>query len=117
MSKNPLLFILIFTSITLGFLTLIKGIQGQNLNLPTRAKVIGMVNGDLACYVDLVDDNGQEYLGIYAIFEICEQQETFLNKRVKLSYNEESFNDCESIEPCGKTKRVKAITEMTVIAQ
>jgi hypothetical protein len=74
-----------------------------------------MISGDLACYVELVDDKGKKYEGVFAIFEICEQERTFLNKRVRLSYHIENFNDCQSAEPCGKTKRETAIIKMQVL--
>ncbi len=70
--------------------------------------------GDLACYVTLIDEQGKEH-NINASFEICPQKEQFINKKVKLSYKILNFNDCQSIEPCGKTKKESAIVKMEVI--
>lgn len=70
--------------------------------------------GDLACYVTLIDEKGKEH-NISADFEICPQKEQFINKKVKLSYKILNFNDCQSNEPCGKTKKESAIVKMEVI--
>jgi hypothetical protein len=109
------LLIYIVTTVIINFFANTIVVRAQNLQLPRIAKVIGINQGDLACYVDLVDDNGRKYEGIYAIFEICEKPESFLKKKVKLSYREETFNDCESDQPCGKTKLITAITEMQLV--
>lgn len=109
------LLISIVTTVTINFFANPIVVRAQNLQLPSIAKVTGINQGDLACYVDLVDDNGRKYEGIYATFEICEQPESFLNEKVKLSYREERFNDCESDQPCGKTKLITAITEMQLV--
>ncbi len=61
-----------------------------------------LVTGDLMCYGTLIDKNGKEhYLG--ASFEICADQDYYLNKKVQLTYKEVNINDCKSSEPCGKT--------------
>lgn len=71
--------------------------------------------GDLACYVNLTDEKGKEH-NISADFDICPQKEQFINKKVKLSYKILPFNDCQSNEPCGKTKKESAIVKMEVIS-
>jgi hypothetical protein len=78
--------------------------------LPSIAKVTGLNQGDLACYVNLVDDEGRTY-EVLAHFEIC-QKTSLLNKKVKLTYKREEFNDCQSEEPCGKTQKQLAIVKM-----
>jgi hypothetical protein len=76
--------------------------------------VTELQTGDLMCYVILEDQNGEEfYEG--ATFDICEQEEVFLNQTVRLTYGVVNINDCESIEPCGKTREENIITDMTVI--
>ncbi len=70
--------------------------------------------GDLACYVTLIDEQGKEH-NINASFEICPQKEQFINQKVKLSYDILNFNDCQSNEPCGKTKKESAIVKMEVV--
>ena len=70
--------------------------------------------GDLACYINLIDEQGKEH-NINASFDICPQKEQFINQKVKLSYKILPFNDCQSNEPCGKTKEESAIVKMEVI--
>lgn len=83
----------------------------DGLGLPPQATITNLVSGDLACYVDLRDEDGQEYLGVYAVFDICEQED-LIGQKVGLVYQPEQFNDCESAEPCGKTKTQLAIAEV-----
>lgn len=90
--------------------TNLKAGEGQ----PKIATIKEIVQGDLACYVTLIDEQGKEQ-GLSASFDICTQDKTFLNKKVKLSYDILNFNDCESIEPCGKTKKESAIVKMEVV--
>jgi hypothetical protein len=78
---------------------------------PAVATVKGMVNGDLMCYVSLVDENNIKH-EVGATFEICENQNRFLNQKVRLSYEKVSVNDCESAEPCGKNRMESLIINM-----
>lgn len=87
---------------------------GQQSPKPKIATVKSMSNGDLACYVDLVDQKGKKSHE-YAKFEICAQEKTFLKKKVSLTYAKGSINDCQSNEPCGKSKTVILITKMKII--
>lgn len=73
-----------------------------------------LVTGDLMCYGTLIDESGKEhYLG--ASFEICADQDYYLNKKVRLTYKKVNINDCQSAEPCGKTRKEWIISQMTVI--
>jgi len=89
----------------------------QNPTSATAQPKIGtvkeMVNGDLKCYITLIDDQGTEH-NLGATFEVCEKPETFLNKKVSLVYRIESVSDCQSAEPCGKTKKESLITKMEI---
>ncbi|NJM86101.1 MAG: hypothetical protein HC769_04335 [Cyanobacteria bacterium CRU_2_1] len=87
----------------------------QAVNQPTTATVDSLVNGDLMCYATLIDENGVRYESVGATFEICAAQTLYLNKRVNLVYGEVSVNDCQSAEPCGKTRLQTLITQMTPI--
>ena len=78
---------------------------------PAVATVKGMVNGDLMCYVSLVDENNIKH-EVGATFEICENSNRFLNQKVRLSYKRVSVNDCESAEPCGKNRMESLIINM-----
>ncbi len=74
-----------------------------------------MVNGDISCYVTLVDQKGKKYEQVPAKFEICALEKTFLNKKVRLTYGKARVNDCQSAEPCGKTRIETLITQIKII--
>jgi hypothetical protein len=78
---------------------------------PTTGKLLKLVNGDLMCYVDLVDARGKKYHSLGAGFGICEQTK-LLNKRVKLTYKRGNVSDCQSAEPCGKSRVKNLISTM-----
>ncbi|WP_413199148.1 hypothetical protein [Nostoc piscinale] len=84
--------------------------------LPTIGTVKELVNGDLLCYATLIDEQGIEH-PVGASFEICAESAKFLNKKVRASYTIESVSDCQSAEPCGKTKKESIITKMEVLTQ
>lgn len=107
-------FISVITASTIGFFASPSAVQAQKVQRPTTAKVTGLTNGDLACYVDLVDTRGKSY-NIVGNFDLCSKQKTYLNKRVRLTYGKARINNCQSAEPCGKTRVVTAITRMQVI--
>lgn len=73
-----------------------------------------MTQGDIMCYVTLEDETGGSH-NLGATFEICAESETYLNKKVKLSYIEATVNDCQSIEPCGKTRQETLISTLEII--
>ena len=81
---------------------------------PKIGTIKSIEQGDLACYINLIDEQGKEH-NINASFDICPQKEQFINQKVKLSYKILPFNDCQSNEPCGKTKKESAIVKMEVI--
>ena len=81
--------------------------------LPESGIVKEVVQGDIMCYVTLTDDKGTKH-NLGATFDICATPEKFLNKKVSLVYGEETVNDCESAEPCGKSRKELLITKMTV---
>lgn len=81
---------------------------------PQVGTVKELVNGDLMCYVTLVDDKGGENRE-GASFEICADEKKFLNKKVRAIFTVESVNDCQSAEPCGKTRQESIITKMEVL--
>jgi hypothetical protein len=81
---------------------------------PQIGKIKELVNGDLLCYVTLVDDQGVENR-VGASFEICAEEGKFLDKKVRAIFTVESVNDCESAEPCGKTRQESIITKMEVL--
>jgi hypothetical protein len=84
-----------------------------NQSFPTKGKVLKLTNGDLMCYVDLVDAGGKKH-SLGADFSICEQSK-FLNQQVRLTYKKIKVSDCQSAEPCGKSKLKNAIVKMRLM--
>jgi hypothetical protein len=82
---------------------------------PTSGKVLQLTNGDLMCYVDLVDTRGKKY-NLGADFDICSQN-NLINKRVKLTYKKSKVNDCQSADPCGKTRVENLVVKMQPLLQ
>ncbi|MBW4645556.1 MAG: hypothetical protein KME23_21650 [Goleter apudmare HA4340-LM2] len=81
---------------------------------PKTGTIKEMVNGDLKCYVTLVDENGKQH-NLGASFDVCAQPKTLVNKKVSLSYSIESVSDCQSAEPCGKSKKELLITKIEIL--
>ncbi|GAB1544373.1 hypothetical protein NUACC21_70490 [Scytonema sp. NUACC21] len=106
----------VFAASTISFFTNTAVVQAQKTKtLPKIATVTRITNGDISCYVDLVDSKRKKYQGIYASYDICEKEKTFLNKRVRLSYGSDKVNDCQSAEPCGKSRTVTLVKSMQVL--
>ena len=68
------------------------------------------------CYVTLVDKKGIEH-NVGASFDICADEKKFVNKKVRAVYEIKSVSDCESAEPCGKTRKESIITKMEVVSE
>jgi hypothetical protein len=85
-----------------------------NKNQPKIATVKELVTGDIICYATIVDEQGKQH-NIGASFEICAESAKYLNQKVRLSYEIASLNDCESNEPCGKTRQETIISQMEII--
>ncbi|WP_088891653.1 hypothetical protein [Leptolyngbya ohadii] len=86
----------------------------QTADLPSIGTVQEMVAGDLMCYMTVQDDRNVTHR-VGATFEVCEQT-SFLNQRVRLSYEPASVNDCESAEPCGKSRSVLLVSRLELIS-
>ena len=84
-------------------------------NYPTSGKVLKLTNGDLMCYVDLVDARGKKH-NLGADFDICNQTK-LIDKQVKVTYKKDNVNDCQSAEPCGKTRVENLIVKMQPVLQ
>ncbi|MBD2409942.1 hypothetical protein FACHB389_18435 [Nostoc calcicola FACHB-389] len=80
---------------------------------PTFGTIKDMQNGDLKCYVTLVDRNGKLYESVGATFDVCEPDK-YVNKNVQISYELEDVNDCQSAEPCGKTIKEWLINKIEI---
>ncbi len=89
---------------SLGLLAVTLSVLPVNAaKLPRTGTVLKMTNGDISCYIELRDVGGVEHT-LGADFSVCEKPEKFLNRRVKLTYDRVKVNDCQSAEPCGKTR-------------
>ena len=70
--------------------------------------------GDLLCYITLADKNNVETT-VGASFKFCENPALFLNKQVRATYQEASVSDCQSAEPCGKSRNELIITKLEIL--
>lgn len=83
-------------------------------------KAIGVVTalnaGDVACYVDLKDDQGVAFKEM-AEFELCEQKKSLIGKRVQLEYRQTSVlsDACQGNPDCKKTRQVVLIAKANII--
>lgn len=83
-------------------------------------KTIGVVTalnaGDVACYVDLKDDQGLAFKEI-AEFELCEQKPSLVGKRVQLQYQLTSVQSdaCQGNPDCKKTRQVVVIAKANIL--
>jgi hypothetical protein len=83
-------------------------------------KTIGTVTalnaGDIACYITLKDDQGVAFKEM-ADFDICEQKQSVLGKRLQLNYTQTSVmsDACQGDPDCKKTKKVILITKVKVL--
>jgi hypothetical protein len=88
-------------------------------NCPPQQPKIGTVqridNGDLACYITLLDEKKIEHRSIKAQFEFCVNSERYVHQKVRLTYGLGNISDCQSAEPCGKTKQEWIIVKMIIL--
>jgi hypothetical protein len=82
-------------------------------SLPRRGTVLTMTNGDIMCYIELRDARGKKHT-LGATFELCERPQRFLNRKVLLTYKRGTVNDCQSAEPCGKSRWETLVVKLKV---
>lgn len=70
--------------------------------------------GDLKCYVTVRDPQGQVF-DLGATFEICDRQENLLDQTARFIYSTESVADCESAEPCGRSRQETLISDAVIL--
>ncbi|ODH01424.1 hypothetical protein A4S05_29025 [Nostoc sp. KVJ20] len=80
---------------------------------PTLGTIKEMQNGDLKCYVTVIDENDKLHEGVGATFDVCEP-EKYVNKKVRMYYQIENVSDCQSSEPCGKTIKEWLISKIEI---
>jgi hypothetical protein len=78
---------------------------------PEIGTLISAQSGDLACYTTVRDRQGREFQ-ILATYEICDRQSQLLNQTVRFIYEDGNVPDCESAEPCGRTRRETLIADV-----
>ncbi|KAF3889848.1 MULTISPECIES: hypothetical protein [Nostocales] len=106
----------VFAASTISIFANTSVVQAQQTTkLPQIATVTGITNGDISCYVDLIDSKRKKYQGLYASYDICAKEKTYLNKKVRLFYGPGKVNDCQSAEPCGKSRTVTSIKRMQLV--
>lgn len=70
--------------------------------------------GDTMCYITYRDEFGKTRT-VGALFKFCENPRQYLNRRMRLVYGVRSVNDCQSEEPCGKTRRTHVVIRMDTV--
>jgi|GEM_PF-2192776 len=81
----------------------------------TQYTVSSINRGDIMCYV-VLSSYPMTDTQHGAIFDFCDQRNKYIGKKVIIEETKIiNVNDCESIEPCGKTKKVKLITKLKVV--
>jgi len=81
----------------------------------TIGTVTGLESGDVACYIDLVDEQGKEFYEM-GDFNFCEIQ-NLIGKKVKLSYEKAEVlaDSCEGNPDCEETKTEWLISNMETL--
>ncbi|WP_155523999.1 hypothetical protein [Nodosilinea nodulosa] len=101
--------------ITLGILGLpLLLIRPSAAQQPATGTIQRLNAGDRACYVDVVNDQGQKFTE-FANFEICEQN--LVGQRVQLTYESGNIQaaSCQGNPDCAETETVMLITQAQVI--
>jgi hypothetical protein len=105
-----------FVVSSLAVVTLaLTAISAQAASLPRTGKILKMTNGDLMCYLEVKDPQGK-IRSVGAGFGIC-QKTQFLNRRVRFTYKKVAINDCESAEPCGKTRMETIVVRLQLLGR
>ncbi|MEW6492778.1 MAG: hypothetical protein AB1589_09760 [Cyanobacteriota bacterium] len=103
----------LFATSALGFFANPAAVMAsKTVEQPKIATVLSMAHNDAACYVTLVDEQGIKYEDVPAVFSVCKKEETLLNKKVSLAYNQVPITDCPTATECGRTKLFTFITQI-----
>ncbi len=78
--------------------------------------VTEITNGDAACYISLKDDKGQVF-DETGDFSICEKPQSYIGKRVNLTYElgKVMASECGGDPKCKKTTTVALVTALKVV--
>lgn len=97
--------------------TAVPQLTAQLSDLEPEVGIIRNVQqGDLMCYITFTDEFGKRRQ-VGATFELCENPRQYLNQRVRLVYGIRSVSDCQSAEPCGKSRRTHLVIRMDPVDQ
>ena len=77
-------------------------------------QVIEVSQGDLACYVDLLDLNTQKQTTFPSSFDWCEIGRLHQGQTYLIDFEEIEIADCVSIEPCDATRKVISLKQASV---
>jgi len=70
--------------------------------------------GDLACYVTLLNTSTQKLEHYDSEFDWCHKPELF-GQKIKVTFHKIMINDCESIEPCGRSREVVSLKSAQIV--
>lgn len=80
-------------------------------NLPQVATIEDTQMGDLMCYVTVTDLEGDTST-IGANFKLCNDSDQLIGRTLGLGYTETPVADCESSEPCGRTRQELLLSDV-----
>ncbi len=83
-------------------------------NIKNIYQVIEVSQGDLACYVDLLDLSTQKQTTFPASFDWCETGRLQQGQTYIIDFEEIEITDCVSIEPCDATRKVISLKQASV---
>ncbi|MBD1916228.1 MULTISPECIES: hypothetical protein [Cyanophyceae] len=110
--KTSFLLSIALTALSLPLLL----VQLSKAQQPAIGTVQGLNMGDRACYVEVVNNQGEQFTE-FADFDICEQN--LVGKRVQFTYELDNIQavSCQGNPECPDTERVMLITQAQVISE
>lgn len=72
------------------------------------------IQGDLACYVELLSLSTQKVEHYDSGFEWCEMPE-LVGQKIIATFHLITVNECSSIEPCARSREVLGLKEVRII--
>ncbi|MBD1997852.1 hypothetical protein H6G00_14665 [Leptolyngbya sp. FACHB-541] len=82
---------------------------------PTVGTVESVASDDVLCYLTIVDDEGDRYENVGATFDVCAEQDRFLNQRASLEYRQVRVSGCQGAEPCAVTRLETVVAEVNIL--